>query len=248
MALPNVKLKSKFVDPLGVSSTETTATVGFVMTLADLVPLTPQPLVTFYDLGTGERVELSGITLANWVAKTTNFLTEELEVEPGTRLRVGLPPHWLRPVWLVAAWTARCVVADEDAEVALAGPDLLAEEPIRLAASLRPLGGRFAEAPEGFTDIAAVVPPQPDVLLSIDPPEPSDLALDLAGTRLSHAELRGTAPDASRLLVTGIDLATEARLLVAACLGGGSLVIAANATDPDLERLAGQEHATFHPA
>ncbi|MFD1859060.1 TIGR03089 family protein [Aeromicrobium camelliae] len=218
------------------------------MTLADLVPLTPQPLVTFYDLDTGERVELSGITLANWVAKTTNFLTEELEVEPGTRLRLGLPPHWLRTVWLVAAWTARCVVADEDAEVGLSGPELQADEPIRLAASLRPLGGRFADAPEGFTDIAAVVPPQPDVLLSIDPPEPGDLALDVAGTRLTHAELRGTAPDAGRLLVAGLDLVAEARLLVAACLGGGSLVIAAHATDADLDRLADQEHATIYPA
>ncbi|WP_208006895.1 TIGR03089 family protein [Aeromicrobium phragmitis] len=214
------------------------------MTLVDLVPLTPQPLVTFYDLATGERVELSGITLGNWVAKTTNFLTEDLEVDPGTRLRIGVPPHWLRPVWLVAAWTARCVVADEDADVGLSGPDLHADEPIRLAASLRPLGGRFAEAPTGFTDIGAVVPPQPDVLLSVDPPEPDDLALDLAGTRSTHAELRGTAPSAERLLVTELDLATEARLLVAACLGGGSLVIAVNGSQDDLSRLAEQEHAT----
>ncbi|WP_293784650.1 TIGR03089 family protein [uncultured Aeromicrobium sp.] len=214
------------------------------MTLADLVPLTPQPLVTFYDLATGERVELSGITLGNWVAKTANYLTEELEAESGTRLRIGLPPHWLRPVWLIAAWTARCVVVDADAKIGLSGPDLRADEPIKLAASLRPLGGRFAEAPEGFIDIAAVVPPQPDVLASIDPPEPDDLALDLAGTRLTHAELRGTAPDPGRVLVRDLDLATEAHLIVAACLGGGSLVVAANANDDDLARLSEQEHAT----
>lgn len=214
------------------------------MTLADLVPLTPQPLVTFYDLDSGERVELSGITLSNWVAKTANFLTEDLQLDPGTRIRIGLPPHWLRPVWLVAAWTARLVVADSDAEVGLSGPELEAAEPIRLAASLRPLGARFASGPEGFTDIAAVVPPQPDILLSLDSPEPDDLALDVGGRTLTHAELRGTAADPRRRLVTGLELADEAEAFVAACTGSGSLVIAVNASAADLARLADQERAT----
>jgi len=32
------------------------------------------PLMTFYDDATGERTELSGATLANWVSKTANLL------------------------------------------------------------------------------------------------------------------------------------------------------------------------------
>ena len=37
-----------------------------------------RPLVTFYDDATGERVELSVATFANWVAKTANLLQDEL--------------------------------------------------------------------------------------------------------------------------------------------------------------------------
>ena len=50
-----------------------------------------QPLVTFYDDATGERTELSGITVGNWVAKTGNLLTAP-GTDPhrlGQRRRVG---------------------------------------------------------------------------------------------------------------------------------------------------------------
>lgn len=212
-------------------------------TLASLAPASPQPLITFYDLATGERVELSGITLGNWVAKATNYLTEELEVEAGARLRLGLPAHWLRPVWALAAWTAGAVVTDRPADIAVVGPDLDADEPIRLAASLRPLGARFADRPEGFTDIAEVVPPQPDLLLTIDSPGPEDLAIDLDGVERSHAEALTVAADDRRLLLSEPTLAEEIDALVAACLGGGSLVIAKGGTTEDLTRIAAQENA-----
>ena len=212
-------------------------------TLASLTPPTPQPLVTFYDLGTGERVELSGVTLGNWVAKASNYLTEELEIDPDTRVRVGLPPHWLRPVWVLAAWTAGAAVADVETEIAVVGPELDADEPVRLAASLRPLGGRFAEPPEGFTDIAAVVPAQPDLLLTIDSPDPSDLAVDLGGTRRSHADVLQMAPDGRRLLLDAPTLGEEIDALVAACLSAGSLVITVGGSDEDRARIAAQENA-----
>ena len=37
-----------------------------------------RPLVTFYDDATGERVELSVTTYANWVAKTAGLVQDEL--------------------------------------------------------------------------------------------------------------------------------------------------------------------------
>ena len=37
-----------------------------------------RPLVTFYDDATGERIELSVTTYANWVAKTASLLQDEL--------------------------------------------------------------------------------------------------------------------------------------------------------------------------
>ena len=71
-----------------------------------------QPLVTYYDLRTGERVELSVTTYANWVAKAASLLAEEHGLERGQRLRVDLPTHWLGPVFLGAAWAVGLVVTE----------------------------------------------------------------------------------------------------------------------------------------
>ena len=49
--------------------------------------------MTFYDDATGERVELSVATYANWVAKTSSLLVEELDLERGMRLLLDLPAH-----------------------------------------------------------------------------------------------------------------------------------------------------------
>ena len=46
-----------------------------------------RPLITYYDDATGERVELSGTTTANWAAKAANLLRDECDVEPGTPRR-----------------------------------------------------------------------------------------------------------------------------------------------------------------
>ena len=48
------------------------------------------PLITHYDDATGERVELSATTLANWVAKTANLLQDEFDVGPGSTVAVAL--------------------------------------------------------------------------------------------------------------------------------------------------------------
>ncbi len=53
-----------------------------------------RPLLTWYDDATGERTELSGATLANWVAKTANLLVDGVGLGPGDRAGVLLPPHW----------------------------------------------------------------------------------------------------------------------------------------------------------
>src|SRR6478735_8186016 len=64
------------------------------------------PLLTYYDVGSGERTELSGISLSNWVAKTGNLLVDELMVDAGDQvelaLSVGHPGHWVTLVWELA--------------------------------------------------------------------------------------------------------------------------------------------------
>src|SRR5690554_5354754 len=98
--------------------------IAMNQTLTGLTPLTPDPLVTYYDCESGERTELSGITMSNWVAKVSNFLVDDIDVEIGSRLRIGLPAHWLRFVWLLSCWNTGVVVADSDTTIGLSGPEL----------------------------------------------------------------------------------------------------------------------------
>jgi uncharacterized protein (TIGR03089 family) len=110
-----------------------------------------RPFVTYYDDSTGERVELSVTTLANWVAKTGNLLVDGLGVQPGDELRLDLPRHWQLPVWAFAAWTVGLVVdldgTSRECRVAVCGPEGIdaataaAEDVVAL--SLRPLGAPF---------------------------------------------------------------------------------------------------------
>jgi uncharacterized protein (TIGR03089 family) len=65
-----------------------------------------QPLITYYDDATGERTELSGATLDNWVAKTANLLVDGAGLGPGDRALVDLPPHWQTAAVLLGCWSA----------------------------------------------------------------------------------------------------------------------------------------------
>ena len=65
------------------------------------------PRITHYDDATGERIELSTVTLANWAAKTANLLREEFGVGPGSRVAVLLPAHWQTLAVLLGAWWGR---------------------------------------------------------------------------------------------------------------------------------------------
>jgi uncharacterized protein (TIGR03089 family) len=68
-----------------------------------------RPLITFYDDSSGERVELSVVTFANWVAKTANLLVDGLGARPGQRVALDLPVHWQGAVWHAACWAAGLV-------------------------------------------------------------------------------------------------------------------------------------------
>lgn len=215
-------------------------------TLDRLLPALPDPaapLITYYGPD-GERVELSGTTTANWVAKTSNLLIDELEVEPGARIRLALPTHWQRFVWLLSAWNVGAIVVDHDAAIAVTGPDLDADEPVRLATALRPLGGPFTDPPPGFADLATEVPGQGDHFIALDPPAANWPALDTTDVVATHAQLLASAPpDPRRLLVDPGSITRDAALIVSACAGHGSLVIDATGEVGASEAIAGPEGA-----
>ncbi|QNE76975.1 TIGR03089 family protein [Streptomyces finlayi] len=176
-----------------------------------------RPLITFYDDATGERVELSVATFANWVAKTANLLQGDLAAEPGDRVALLLPAHWQSAVWLLACSSVG-VVADIQgdpaaADVVVTGPDSLdrarACRGERVALALRPLGGRFPQAPEGFADYAVEVPSQGDRFAPYAPVDPDALALVVDGVELTGAQLVARA----RQDAAGLGLAPGSRLL-----------------------------------
>ncbi|WP_345982278.1 TIGR03089 family protein [Streptomyces sp. DSS69] len=216
-----------------------------------------RPLVTFYDDATGERVELSVATFANWVAKTANLLQSDLAAEPGDRLALLLPAHWQSAVWLLACSSAG-VVADVQgdpaaADLVVSGPDTLERARAcrgeRVALALRPLGGRFPQPPAGFADYAVEVPSQGDRFTPYAPVDPEAPALTVDGVELSgtqlvskareDAEALGLAPG-SRLL-TGHTYDTWEGLstgLFAPLASGGSVVLCRHLGELGAEGLA----------
>lgn len=121
------------------------------------------PRVTFYDDATGERVEVSAVTLANWAAKTANLLRDEFAFEVGGRVSVLLPAHWQTAAALLGIWWAGGEVvigADDSADVAMVSGDRLDESPEAdevLAFSLDAFGKAVPDLPIGMTDYATSV-------------------------------------------------------------------------------------------
>ena len=124
-------------------------------------PATPR--ITHYDDATGARIELSGITLANWAAKTANLIRDEFGLSAGSRIAVLLPAHWQTAAVLFGAWWAGAEVvlwADPDADLALVTPDRLADVadvPEVAALSLDAFGRPVPDLPVGVTDYATSV-------------------------------------------------------------------------------------------
>lgn len=176
-----------------------------------------RPLLTFYDHATDERVELSVTTYANWVAKAAGLLSEECDLERGMSLRIDLPPHWLSPVFLGAAWTLGLrVTASDEPDAVVCGPATLerwapraAEVPV-LACSLRPLGVRFSEPlPPHVRDVGVEIWSQPDGFTAWDPPTATDLATD----DLTQDEVFGARPADVLTAAAGSSLTDGGRLL-----------------------------------
>lgn len=132
------------------------------------------PRLTFYDDATGERIELSTTTLANWVAKTVNLLTLECEVGPGSVVSLHLPRHWTTAVWVLAADAVGAEVnacppgtsAGSPVDVAVIGPDRVDDPPDAeevFAVSLEPLAAPFRTAlPTLVRDYTLEVRAMPD--------------------------------------------------------------------------------------
>lgn len=218
-----------------------------------------RPLITFYDDATGERIELSGTTTANWAAKSANLLRDECDLEPGARVAALLPAHWQTAAVLLAVWWcgAELVTDPVGADWVLCDADrvdlALAATPVGgiVALSLDAFGKGLGGLPAGVVDFATEVRLQGDEFTPWAPVP--DTAPALAGAPiaavLTEARARAGALGLSagdRVLSTlewsTLDGLTDGLLAVLAA--GASLVQCRNADPSALERRGAAERTT----
>jgi uncharacterized protein (TIGR03089 family) len=195
------------------------------------------PRLTWYGPD-AERVELSGRVLDNWVAKTSNLLQDELDAEPGTRLRLDLPAHWKSVILALAAWQLGMEVVLGDAEadlLATADPAPAAAQgafDAVVAVALPALAMRWpGELPTGVVDYAAEVRSHGDVFMAhVDPEGSRRAVLDATGAEHTHGGLldgfAAVRDDGVRLLVpAGEGLESALAQSLGAWRSDGSVVL-----------------------
>jgi uncharacterized protein (TIGR03089 family) len=213
------------------------------------------PRITYYDDATGERIELSTVTLAYWAAKTANLLRDELGAGPGTRVAVLLPAHWQTAAVLLGVWWIGAeVVLSDAADVALCTADRLGEADDAVAGgevavlSLDPFGKPAADLPIGVTDYATAVRVHGDQVVAEQHPGPA-----LAGRSVSDvvAAARESAAaqefsPADRVMSAAAWSTPEEVIdnLLAVFVAGASLVQVANPDPAVLQRRRDTEKVT----
>ncbi|WP_374022655.1 TIGR03089 family protein [Mycobacterium sp. HNNTM2301] len=137
------------------------------------------PRITYYDDASGERIELSAVTLANWAAKTGNLLRDELGAGPGSRVAILLPAHWQTAAVLFGVWWIGAEAALEPgaADLALCTAERLDEADSMAGEvavlSLDPFGRPAADLPIGVTDYATAVRVHGDQIVAERHPGPA---------------------------------------------------------------------------
>lgn len=223
------------------------------------------PRITFYDDASGERIELSTVTLANWAAKTANLLRDELGAGAGSRVAVLLPAHWQSAAVLLGVWWIGAEVVltgtgaagpatSTTADIALCTADRL-DEADEMAAggevavlSLDPFGKSVPDLPIGVTDYATAVRVHGDQVIGESRPGP---ALD--GRTVEDVLAEATASATSRGLTRGdrvmssLAWSTPAAIvdnLLSVFVAGASLVQVANPDPAALDRRRDTEKVT----
>lgn len=187
-----------------------------------------RPFLTWYDDASGERIELSVTTIANWAVKAANHLLDEYGVDSGDTVAIDAPAHWLGFVAALGIFES--------------------------GAALNLDGGGPTTVPGEPREFMRLVLAQPDEFTGVDP-DPDALALsaghrEWTATELGRAALAAVRehqlPDGMRVLSTvplesvhGLDAS-----LLAPLAAHGSVVFVANADASKLADKARVEKAT----
>jgi uncharacterized protein (TIGR03089 family) len=217
------------------------------------------PRITYYDDATGERIELSAVTMANWAAKTANLLRDELGAGPGSRVAVLLPAHWqtaavLFGIWWIGAEVVPAGSENGSADLALCTTGRLDEADQAAGMgeiavlSLDPFGKPVPDLPIGLTDYATSVRVHGDQIIPERAPGPV-----LTGRQAEEVLAAATA-QATNLGLTAADRVWSAGRwdtpdllvdnLLAVFAAGASLVQVANPDPAAQDRRRATEKVT----
>ena len=219
------------------------------------------PLLTWYDDAGGDRTELSGATLDNWVSKTANLLIDGAGLGDDDTVAVLLPPHWQTAAVLLGVSVAG-LAADlggdpQPVQALFTTPDGTvaasawpAEE--RYVTGLLPMAMPMREVPPGFVDYPSEVRNYGDHFRSGHPVTRDDRAF--AGpVELSHlAVIRAAGDRAAELgIVAGDRVLIDARIhpdpldwLYAPLVAGASIVLCADLHPAKLDERTSAEMVT----
>lgn len=208
-----------------------------------------QPLLTLYD--GPARVELSGATTANWVAKSANLLVDGL----GGPQRVGLllPLHWQAVSLLLAAVASGATVVVAGNADDLAGCDAaFVHEPYAVAAldagvdevlalSGHPLGAPCGPLPPMVSDYAREVPSYGD---GWSGPTPTAARVEVGGAAVPVAPAPGLTSADRVLLAAPFSGADPVATLLAVLSAGAALLLVPDAGSVDVTKVAADERIT----
>ena len=228
-------------------------------------PDAARPLLIHRDETAGTRVELSGASLANAVAKASALVEEDV----GGTLALAMPPHWIGAALSLAGWHAGLLVrvndpvagveAVEGAEIAVVGPDLphgtWAET--TYVSRLHPFGLPFDSdvmLPEAVNDLAPALRSGPDRLGAPSDADPGDGVLRQNTAGYGSAELIEAAQRFAGELDDGSTLVStlpfhDLRGLLAATLvplitGGSTVLVTGTVDSEQVTRISRVERAS----
>ncbi|HRC11627.1 MAG: TIGR03089 family protein [Candidatus Phosphoribacter baldrii] len=209
-----------------------------------------RPRITCYDDATGERIELSAKTLANWVAKAANLLQDEGDVTVGNTVGLDLPLHWRAAYWALAAWSVGCHV--------ITGPDAAGANVVVTTSPAVAIGtvddGRYAvlvtlaalargnpQTPADVLDEAKELSSFGDQFAAWDSADPAEPALSADGERTAYGQVVVTRdwPQRARVHVTG-PLGPALRAMLSAWAADGSVVVITTPSGDQTQRLAAE--------
>jgi uncharacterized protein (TIGR03089 family) len=219
------------------------------------------PLLTWYDDATGDRTELSGTTLDNWVAKTANLLVDGVGLGHGDAVALLLPPHWQTAALLLGVSAAGLAVDlggdPQPVEALFTTPDRVETAAgwstlDRYATGLLPLAMPLRTPPAGYIDYVTEVRNHGDHFRGA-PVDPADRAL--AGPiELSHQDALDEAADraaqlgikaGARVLIDTAAHPDATDWLLAPLVAGASIVLCANLDMSRTEARAATEKVTL---